>query len=228
MITTLFGSCRLGPFSLLLECTSINEDISHVHSTKEILQLIKILNGDIKIDEGITRYVFRTGVMKENTIKINENILSQFKDTELFIIEICSMKKYVYNEVYLHHLSVDKRWPEFSSKTPVEIRSNTKIEEQSENEIRNDINEIVNILSKNKIVFVSHILPKSDILTKRKKLINILEKIHSETELNFIFPTEVLVEGLVSEDLGHYNPKQTESILFPYYKKKLTEMGILK
>jgi len=37
-----------------------------------------------------------------------------FTKTNIFIIEICSNKKYIHNNFYLHHLCVDKRFSNYN------------------------------------------------------------------------------------------------------------------
>jgi len=227
MLTTLFGSCRIISFASLLKCTSINEDVSYVHSTKEVLQLIKVLKGWEVLNPDMYQYAFRAGILKKGPIEISQKIIGQFDSTELFIIEICSMKKYRYNGTYLHHLSVDSKWGrDFWKSTPASILSKVTVEEQTKEEIESDIVEILNILSGKEIIFITHILPNNDKLSKRKYLINLITNICKDRGIDLISPTECLTENLLSEDLGHYNPEMVHSTLIPYFRKKLIEIGL--
>lgn len=228
MLTTLLGTCRLRPFKKLLDCTTINDDVSFVHSTKEMLQLIKVIRGQISLSDDMMRYAFRTGIINGKPVEISQEIVDQLNNSELFILEICSMKKYVYKDVYLHHLSVDSRWDwEYWKYSPSNILSETVIKEQTKEEIETDIEELQSLLSGKKIIVVSHMLPESDKLQKRKYLIDLLIAFCKKKGLDIILPTEGIVEGIVTSDLGHYIETR-ELEMLPYFKKRLIEIGILK
>lgn len=227
MLTTLLGSCRLNSFIHLLECTSIHDGVSYVHSTKEILQLINIIKGQVVLPIDMMRYALRAGILQKEPVEINQKVIDEFNSTELFIIEICSIKKYLYNGIYLHHLAVDSKWGRnFWKDTPSYVVSSTIIEEQTREEIEEDIKEILHILVNKKIIFVTHILPDKG-LVKRKYLIDLLEDLRKRDGLILISPTECLTKDLVTSDFGHYNPEAEIGVLLPYYRKKLIEIGIL-
>lgn len=226
MITTLLGSCRLRSFTKLLDCTSINEDISYVHSTKEIIQLIKFIKGEISLFGDILRYAFRTGILEKKQIQITQNHINQLNNTDLFIVEISSIKKYIYENVYLHHLTIDHK---FSCRedTSSKFLSGTIIKEQNKEEIKNDIDELLKLFENKKVIFVSHILPNNKKLEKRKYLIDTLTNICNSKKLDLINPTEVMFDGLLMDDLGHYKPEAETTVILPFYKKKLIEMKII-
>lgn len=229
MKTTLLGTCRLRVIKSLLDCTTIDEDVSYTHSTKEVLQLLKVLSGELKLPLDMMQYAFRTGIMNGRPVEIGQKIVDQFNNTQLFIIEICSIKCYTYKGVYLHHLAVDSRWDwNFWIRTPAHIKYDTRITEQTREEIEKDIEEIQRFLHGKKIVLVTHILPPSDKLQKRKYLIDILNEVCETRGLSIISPTENLVEDLVSHDLGHYLPEKEEQVVLPFFRRKLIELNILK
>jgi hypothetical protein len=125
------------------------------------------------------------------------------------IVEICSAKKYVHNNFYLHHLSVDKRFG-YTSGTPSEILEGHTIEKQSDDEIENDILEIRKMLFPKKIVIVSHYnsKQKNEYIKARNDLILLLDRLCQKHDIPFINPTVALSmftqEEVMTDDLGHY------------------------
>ena len=228
MKTTLLGTCRLKTIKSLLECTTIDEDVSYTHSTKEVLQLLRVLKRELDLPPDMMQYAFRSGIVRGRPVDVDQSIIDQFNSTQLFIIEICSIKCYVYKGVYLHHLAVDARWDwDFWTKTPAHISLGTHIVEQTKNEVEEDIEEIQRLLQGRKIVVVTHILPQNSKLQKRKYLIDILSSVCATRGIDIILPTENLVDGLVSTDLGHYIPEKEEQFVLPFFRDKLTKLGIL-
>ena len=137
-------------------------------------------------------------------------IINFFLDTDIFIIEICSVKKYIHNNFYLHHLCVDKRFSYYNKNTPYEILNNFTIEKQSNEEIENDILEIQKMLYPKKIIIVSHYNSKqnNEYINSRNNLINLLDNICKKYNIIFINPTIILSnysqEQIITSDLGHY------------------------
>jgi len=131
-------------------------------------------------------------------------------DTNIFIIELCSKKNYTHNEFYLHHLCVYKRFIEYNKKTPCEILDNYVIQEQSYEEIENDILEIQKMLYPKKIIIVSHYNSKQngEYINSRNNFINLLDSICKKYDITFINPTIALSnysqEQVMKNDLGHY------------------------
>ena len=133
-----------------------------------------------------------------------------FIDTDIFVIEICSNKKYIHNDFYLHHLCVDKRFSDFNKNTPHKILNNFTIEKQSDEELENDILEIQKMLYPKKIIIVSHYNSKQngEYIHSRNNLIILLDIICKKYNIPFINPTVVLAnysqEQVIKNDLGHY------------------------
>ncbi len=209
MSITLFGSCRLDRIN---NNNNLNNDITYVHSTKEIIQFIKYLKGEIKIDkQPYNKICFRTPILNNSYIDYNDSYKKRFDDTNIFVIEICSNKKYIYNDYYIHHICVDKRVPMYNTNTPKEVLDNYKIEKQDDEEIENDILEIQKMLYPKKIIIVSHYnsILNGSVIPARNNLINLLDKICEKHNIPFINPTKVLSnynqEDVMTEDLGHYN-----------------------
>ena len=208
MSITLFGTCRLNHVN---NHNNLNNLINYTHSTKEVIQYIKFLNGELIIPVPYNKLCFRTAICENKYINYNHVYNKLFIDTDIFIIEICSNKNYIHNDFYLHHLCVDKRFSDFNKITPCEILDNFIIEKQSDKEIENDILEIQKMLYPKKIIFVSHYNSKQngEYINARNHLINLLDNICKKNNIPFVNPTNVLSnftqEQVMSNDLGHYN-----------------------
>ena len=206
MSITLFGTCRLNGIH---NHNNLNNLINYTHSTKEVIQLIKFLKGEINVPIPYNKLCFRTGICEDRFIDNNETFNKLFANTNIFIIEICSIKKYIHNNFYLHHLAVDKRFGNYIY-TSDEILDNFILEQQSNDEIENDILEIQKLLYPKKIIIVSHYNSKlnGEYLQSRNNLINLLDTICKKYEIPFINPTIVLSgfcqEKVIKDNLGHY------------------------
>jgi hypothetical protein len=208
MSITLFGTCRIDNINYN---NNLNNLLNYSHSTKEVIQFIKFLKGELNFPEPYNKLCFRTAICEDKYIEYNDSYNKLFLDTHIFIIEICSNKKYIHNNFYLHHLCVDERFkgPGYNN-TPPEILNNFTIEKQSDEEIENDILEIQKLLHPKIIIIVSHYNSKQNgkVLNSRNNLINLLDTICKKYNIPFINPTIVLSnysqEEVMKEDLGHY------------------------
>ena len=189
---------------------NISDDINYTHSTKEVIQMIKILQGELIIPHPYNRFCFRTSICNKSHIDLNESYKTRFDKSDLCVIEICSTKTYIHNQFYLHHLCVDKRFPNHTVNTPSEIINNFNIENQTENEIENDILEIQKILENKKLIIVSHYNSTCNgkYIKSRNNLINILDSICKKHNIHFVNPSNVLSkfsqDKVLQNDLGHY------------------------
>jgi len=207
MSITLFGTCRLNGIH---NHNGLNNLINYSHSTKEVIQFINFLKGELSIPNPYNKLCFRTAICDNKFIDYNDTYNKLFIDTDIFIVEICSMKKYIHNDFYLHHLCVDKRFSVYTNNTPVEILNEFIIEKQSDEEIENDILEIQKMLYPKKIIIISHYNSKQngEYINSRNNLINLLDSICKKYNIPFINPTIVLAnynqEQVMTSDLGHY------------------------
>jgi hypothetical protein len=208
MSITLFGTCRLNRIN---NHNNLNNLINYCHSTKEVIQFIKFLKNELIIPQPYNKFCFRTGIMEKKFIDYNDYYNKLFNDTSIFIIEICSKKKYIHNNYYLHELSINKMYYDYYKNTPPEILNNTVVEKQSDEEIENDILEIQKMLYPKKIVIVSHYNSKmnGEYIKDRNHLINLLDNICKKYNIPFINPTVVLSnnysqEQVMRNDLAHY------------------------
>lgn len=206
MSITIFGTCRLNNIK---NNNNFNNLLNYCHSTKEVIQLINFLKGK-NIPEPYNKLCFRTGILENKYIDYHDIYNKLFLDSNICIIEICSIKKYIHNDFYLHHLCVDKRFSNYNNKTPHEILDNVIIEKQSDEEIENDILEIKKMIFPKKMFVVSHYNSKQNgkYLTTRNHLINLLDVICKKHNIPFINPTIVLSkynqEEVITDDLGHF------------------------
>jgi hypothetical protein len=207
MSITLFGTCRLNNIN---NHNNLNNLINYSHSTKEVIQFIKFLKNEINIPAPYNKLCFRTAICDNKCIYYSDMYNKLFANTDIFIIEICSNKKYIHNNFYLHHLCVDKRFAQYNANTPPEILDNYTIEKQSDEEIENDILEIQKMLYPKKIVIISHYNSKQNgkYINSRNSLINLLDSICKKYYIPFINPTTVLSnysqQQIIKSDLGHY------------------------
>lgn len=215
MSITLFGTCRLNN---IRNHNNLNNLINYTHSTKEVIQFIKFLKGEIGIPRPYNKLCFRTAICENKFINYNDIYNKLFTNTNIFIIEICSIKKYMHNGYYMHHLPFDKLWHKldnynhkyFIEHTPRNILDNYVVEKQSDEEIENDILEIQQMLYPKKIIIVSHYNSKrnGEYINSRNHLIDLLDRICKKYDIPFINPTIVLSnytqEQVITNDLGHY------------------------
>jgi hypothetical protein len=217
MSITLFGTCRLNKIK---NHNNLNNLATYTHSTKEVIQLIKFLKGILVIPKPYNMLCFRSAICENKYINYNDKLNKLFLNTDIYIIEICTRKKYIHNGYYMHHLPFDKQWHQLDNhkhkcyidRTPKNILNNFKIENQTDEEIENDILEIQKMLYPKKIIIVSHYNSKinTQYIGSRNDLINLLDTICKKHDISFINPTNILSKFNQSEvmkkDLAHYTP----------------------
>jgi hypothetical protein len=207
MSVTLFGTCRI---DRIKNNNNLNNRINYTHSTKEVLQQIRFLRGERQFPSPFDNLCFRTGIVNNVPITYDSEFNELFNNSTVCVIEICSDKKYIYDDFYLHHLCVDKRFADYNLNTPQEILDNFKCVKQTYTEIENDILEIIELLGKKKVILVTHYNSKINekYIESRNNLITSLADICEKHNITMINPTEVLKEysqeQVITEDLGHY------------------------
>ncbi len=152
----LFGTCRIAFTRNHFSCTDFDNAISFVHTTKEILQLFRFITRQIEIPDSVNRYCFRTSLLNRQPVAYSSVFLEQFREADLFVIEICSVTKYLYQGYYMHHLATDRRH-DFYKQTPEQFIRETAVSYQDRQEIEQDISEIMNFIHPRKILIVSHV-----------------------------------------------------------------------
>lgn len=227
----LFGTCRIrfGKLS-----NGLNDRITYPHCTKEIIQFIQFLKGDISLDvecpTPIRSLLFNRSIADRRAIKHTQEFLDLFNASPFNVIEVSSRKKYVYKNYYLFHLVADKRFSTWARCSPPEILNECLIQEQTEEEIEQDILTIREMLAPKPLIVVTHYynekmlaygtskitgenagcMEGKDIninLKTRLAFIYLVEKICIKHNINCINP-DVAMRGyehaIMQPDLGHY------------------------
>lgn len=224
MNITILGSCRQDSLYYLNEyrITNIKERLSYPHYTKEILQVIDFCkNGNISPEETIE--CFRTPILQKKPIYFDE-IKDEYKNTQLFFVEIASKIKYKYKEKYVHHILYD------IGSCNILDRDNIQVEIQNDEEIIQDVLKIKEELN-DRLIIVGHIVTYNK--GSRYELLKLLEKICIEHNIIFINPVkEIEKEGYNINDLilnepliAHYNNKG-HAVVQKIYKKFITNFNI--
>lgn len=215
---SVIGSCRV--YSPIERSVHDNLKIAHgktnwfTHSTRDVIQKIKVLNNSIKIPEEYVPLVIND-VSRYFPEFHRENF---FEDTDVFIIEISSIQSNYFNGYELQQWCL-RDIKDSSNAFDVEVADGARTKIMTYEEIYNDLGVIYTMLSRKPIIFVSHNLlerPDGSIPKPRP----IIRKALSDFSLNndnvFYFdPTEVILEHGVSssmKDLAHYN-KEFELVI---------------
>jgi len=208
MSITLFGTCRINN---IIDNNNINNLTTYTHTTKEVLQLIYFLMGHLKLEAPLDKLSFRTGIVENRPVIYDETLLLKFTESTTVIIEICSNKTYVYDNYYLHHLCVDKRWPpHYQKNTPQHVLDNYKCIKQTPDEIESDLLKIKDLIKPRKMILVTHYnsIMNGKYIESRNNLIILLNKIAKTHNISIVNPSEVLKdytqEEVMKGDLGHY------------------------
>ena len=207
MSITLFGTCRINN---VIGNNNINNKTNFTQSTKEIIQLIKFLTGKKKIETPLNKLCFRTGLLENKPIFYSDELRDTFSKSKLVIVEICSAKNWVYDNHYLHHMCVDKRYPSCKKNTPQQVLDNYKCIKQTPREIANDVLEIKELIFPRKMIIVTHYNAEIDgnLFQQRNQLISLLNSIAQTHNLNIVNPSNVLKdfmkEEVMKDDLAHY------------------------
>ena len=218
---TLFGTCRIDGVHYN---NNINNQVNYPHSTKEIIQQIHFLSGALTIPHPYSILCFRSGILQKTDIVLTTELQDAFKTSKLFVVEICSMKKYMSDGFYLHHLAVDKRFASYnynynnnnnddygcSTNSTNSITFECKT--QTAQEIEDDILQIIKLIANRKLIVVTHYNSKrnDEFMDARNNLIVLLSDICNKYSIPIIKPSEVLKEfsqdQVMNDDLGHYTP----------------------
>jgi hypothetical protein len=210
MIVTPIGSCRIDEIA---HSSLLNRKLSYTHCTKEVIQLIRHLKGEETLEYPFNKYCLSRAIENDAPIELSPEYKYIFDNTNAFVIEISSMKKYEYKGKYLSHLVVDKRMVNRDYlKTPVDIMNETKIVVQKNEEIENDILEIRRLVHPRPLLIVSHynVTHNNDKIPQRDYLIKLLGKICKKHKIMFLNPTNLVAQfaqsDIMEPDLGHINP----------------------
>ena len=197
-IITILGSCRQDSIYESHHVTSVKNNISYPHYTKEILEVIRFCKyGTATPDDTI--FMFRSAILTQQPIYHNSCIADEFNSSDIYFVEIASRKTYKYNNRYVHHILHDHQF-----KTGVEIG------DMSDDEIENDICDMVKELGREKLIIVGHIVTYNS--GSRYELLQLLERLCAKHNIMFLNPISCLIrKGYNIQSLlldnEHYNSK---------------------
>lgn len=215
---SVIGSCRV--YSPIERGLNDNFKIAHgktnwfTHSTRDVIQKIKVLNNYLEIPEEYVPLVIND-VSRYFPEFHREDF---FIDTDVFVIEISSIQSNYYNGYELQQWCL-RDVKESSNDFHVEVANNAKTMIMTYEDIYHDLELINAMLLRRPIIFVSHnLLKRPDGSVPKPR--PIIQKALSDFSLNhdnaFYFdPTEVILEHGVDssmKDLAHYN-KEFELVI---------------
>lgn len=215
MIITVLGSCRQESIKKYFNVTSIQEQLTYPHYTKEIIQAIKYCKDTSSIDNELTKYCFRTGILNKKSISCQNELQAEFEKTDIFVIEIASRISYEWNNLYVHHILSENQYG-FHDIPNIIIR------ELSDKEIEDDILKIRNLLYPKKLLIVPHIYTRTS--GKRYELVRLLEQLTSRHNIPFINPSELLknyTDIFQPDHILHHYTDKGHSLVGEEYKKLL-------
>ena len=197
---------RSVPIEIRLEALSPDSyihQVHHTHNSKEVLQYIRYINGDINIDRTMHRYVFRACYLKNDFIINRAKLKEEYLAADSVFIELCSRKKYMKNNYFIHHLAADQ-----GDAHPNNLIENANAKYgltiQNKAEIESDILAIIKLLCGKKIVFIMHV----DCGIETRKIFNDeLSEIFNKHNLCYVDPSckfDVLEKEM--ETANHYTP----------------------
>lgn len=206
------GSCRIHTPIRLLARGRIRTDHQgaewYTHSTRDALQKLKIVRGQLQIPDELVPLIAETHEQKWNPGAHRPDF---YGATDVFVIEICSRKIASYEGIYF------QQWPARMVMTDPDQHGvlasyveKAKHRLQSEGEIMDDLDRLCTRLAK-PVVFVSHVNVKMTDgrpFPDRRLLRDLLEAFSAaDSRATFFDPTPVVLEfgeeGAML-DSGHY------------------------
>lgn len=182
MRITILGSCRQSSLLTLYPCTTIRDDLTYPHYTKEAIQAIEFCKGTLMIAPELTRYVFRSGILDKKELD-PAAFREQFDSTDLFVIEIASRISYEYGGAHVHHILAEPEWG-FQHRADIVQRDLT------DGEIEQDLLVMRNLLQPKKMMIVSHIYTRQT--GKRYDLVSLLRTLCTKHGIPFFDPVAEL------------------------------------
>tara|TARA_B110000858_G_C17725617_1_gene437523 strand:+ start:577 stop:1188 length:612 start_codon:yes stop_codon:yes gene_type:complete len=171
------------------------------------------MTGKEKFEYPFNQFCLSRAIENNKPIELDQALNFTFEKTDVFVIEISSMKKYEYGGKYLSHLAVDQRIRNRDYlKTPKDIIEKTKVTLQTDSEIERDILEIQQLVYPRPILIVSHynVTVENCKLQSRDYLITLLGEICKKYKIMFLNPTTIVSQfeqsDIMEPDLGHINP----------------------
>jgi len=203
MKLTIFGSCRQECLYDIYSVTSIRNNLTFPHYTKEIIQAIEFCKNMLHIPHNITNRIFRSGILSNAPVSPSQ-FIAEFSSTDLFIVEIASRICYEYNGFYAHHILTEPKYG-------CSDRSTIVVRDLTDKEIEDDLLKMKHLLSPTPFIVVGHIYTRTS--GKRFELVQLLERLCSLHSIPFFNPTVETSdyspdELYIKEDvLAHYTSR---------------------
>ena len=187
MIITIFGSCHQDSLYNYYDITSIREQLTYPHYSKEAVQAVQFCKGDISSSN--TQHLFRSGILKQQPIK-SEEFLSEYNATDLFVVEIASRAYYKYKGNYVHHILTESRY-RFHDISNIEIGT------LSDSDIEEDLLALKRLFYPKPFIIVTHIYTR--LYGARYELVELLKRLCLKHNIYLLDP--VVATKDVSSDL---------------------------
>lgn len=199
MKISIFGSCRQHSISNHFLTTNIQEQLTYPHYTKEIIQAIDFCNG-VHYDN--TQYMFRTGILQNRPIYNQEELMKEYNESDVIVVEIASRIVYKWNNIYVHHILTESEYGFDQREQIIQYI-------QTNDEIEQDLLKIKTLVYPKKLLVVSHIYTYN--YGKRYNLVTLLEQLCLKYNIQFLSPSEYMAnekDVYVNESvLSHYTEK---------------------
>lgn len=196
MNITVFGSCRQDSIYKMYNVTSIRDNLTYPHYSKEILQAIEFCKGVSNIPLNLTQYMFQSGILKNKQFN-SKDFINEFNSTDLFIVEIASRISYEYNGYYAHHILTEEKYGFYD-------RANIIQRDLTNEEIEKDILRMRELFDGKPFIIVGHISTRKS--GKRYELIEVLKNICDNHSIPFFYPQEQLAGEDSKALYGDENP----------------------
>lgn len=214
---TILGSCRQYSIKNHFQTTSVQENLTFPHYTKEIIQAIEYCKGIHGFDNSQTRYCFRTGILQKREISNQKEFQRQFENTDLFILEIASRISYEWKNLYVHHILTEEQYG-FHDIPNIVQRNLT------DEEIEEDLLRIQELVYPKKLLVIPHVYTRES--GKRYELVKLLERLTAKYGIPFMNPSELLKgqSDIYHEETAFHYTKKGDNAIAIEYKKKIDEI----
>lgn len=204
---TIFGCCRQDSIYKYFDVTGVRNGLTYPHYSKEVIQAIEYCKF---ADSAVPEWAFRNPQINLK-LKSKRSLMKEFSSTDVFIVEIASRLEYKYKDAYLHHEIFDNPARELKKDWP--SKSQISVREQSLEELRQDLEKIVDLLEGKEVIFACHISTRD--YGKRASLVSEIRNFCEKRQIKCFVPSDLLkfyeerdifVDELVLShftDLGH-------------------------
>lgn len=219
-LITIFGSCRQDSIYNVYPVTSIRNDLTYTHYTKEIIQAIEFCADKNKyFDEYV---YFRSSLLAQK--KITKSFKKEFNTTDLFVIEIASRICYEYKGKYLHQEAYDN--PQYINT----LNEKVVLSDISDVAIEEDLIKLRELVYPKPLIVVTHAASVQK--GKRYELVQLIKTICKKLNIPCIDPIDHLInydEKLIfipNDNTTHYTPFGHKIIQAKY--KEIIEKTMIK